>query len=495
MALKVILAGYNVDCDVIDELKKSAPSRNDITPETFSASYARISRDPRPVNELRSVARKEVEKARHSNQNIIFKMGHHSVAEHAVFNFDVMGVSRLAIEEIEKFRLCSFTEKSQRYITLGDDYIIPDEIKRAGKQKVFIDTINAQNALYHELYRKLRPYVFETHRDLAKNPKKHRVLEGWAKEDARYVVSLAVLGQLGLTINARNLEFLIRRFASKELEELREFNRHIYALAKKVAPSIILFTEPNDFDARTYGKLKEEAQSIEAQSKGKKSQRISLVDFTPDADTKLIASLLHTVTSLSYKECLKRAKSLSDERKREYIKTAFKYMEFHDGALREFEFVDLTYDLVISATCFAQLKRHRMATLTTQKYNPELGVAVPPSIIEIGAKKKFIETIEKTNETYRQLKNNIDNGVDYILTNAHQRRVLLKVNARELYHISRLREDTSAQWDIQDVVKEMRKLAEKVMPLSCILIGGKNVFPDIYKKIYNQVPKLMPPEY
>ena len=53
-------------------------------------------------------------------------MGHHSVAEHAVFNFDVIGISRLAMEELEKFRLCSYTEKSQRYITLDKDFVLPD---------------------------------------------------------------------------------------------------------------------------------------------------------------------------------------------------------------------------------------------------------------------------------------------------------------------------------------------------------------------------------
>ena len=71
--MKIILAGYNLDSEVIEELKKNSPERQDITPETISAAYARISRDPRPVDELRAVARAEVERARRSNQNIIFK--------------------------------------------------------------------------------------------------------------------------------------------------------------------------------------------------------------------------------------------------------------------------------------------------------------------------------------------------------------------------------------------------------------------------------------
>ena len=147
--MKVVLAGYNVDREALDEVRRAAPARLDLTPETLSASYARISRDARPVDELRRAARAEVDKARRSNRAIIFKMGHHSVAEHAVFNFDIMGVSRLAIEEIEKFRLGSYTEKSQRYITLGSDFVIPEEIVEAGLKDLFVTTIKAQNALYH----------------------------------------------------------------------------------------------------------------------------------------------------------------------------------------------------------------------------------------------------------------------------------------------------------------------------------------------------------
>jgi thymidylate synthase ThyX len=216
--MRIILAGYNVDSSVLEELKKNSPPREDVTPETLSASYARISRDPRPADELRAAARTEVERARRSNQTIIFKMGHHSVAEHAVFNFDIIGVSRLAIEEIERFRLCSFTEKSQRYITLGEDFVVPEEIRRAGLEDLFTSTVRAQNVLYHRFYGRLRPHVFDKFRESAADPKNHAVLDGWAKEDARYIVSLATQGQLGLTLNARNLELLIRRFAGRENE-------------------------------------------------------------------------------------------------------------------------------------------------------------------------------------------------------------------------------------------------------------------------------------
>ena len=132
--MRVKLAGFNVDNEILKKLNRSGLVT--VTPETLSAAYARISRSPLPIDQLRKKACQDVEKARKSNQKIIFAMGHHSVAEHAVFNFDIMGISRLALEEIERFRLVSYTEKSQRYVTLAGDYILPSEIKDPPLKKI-----------------------------------------------------------------------------------------------------------------------------------------------------------------------------------------------------------------------------------------------------------------------------------------------------------------------------------------------------------------------
>ena len=152
--MKIILAGYNLDYETIREFQELHPEVQNLTPETISAAYARISRSPKPVDELREIARQEVEKARQSNRNIVFDMGHSSIAEHAVFNIDVIGVSRILVEEIEKFRLCSYTEKSQRYVLLKDDFVIPAEIRKAGLEDAFIGIVREQNRFYHELYKK-----------------------------------------------------------------------------------------------------------------------------------------------------------------------------------------------------------------------------------------------------------------------------------------------------------------------------------------------------
>jgi flavin-dependent thymidylate synthase len=492
--MNVILAGYNVDKDVLDELKRHGPPRLDVTPETLSAAYARISRDPRPADALRRAARDEVGMARRSNRTIIFRMGHHSVAEHAVFNFDILGASRLAIEAIERFRLCSYTEKSQRYITLGDDFVVPAEIRDAGEERLFVRTVRAQNALYRKLYRRLRPLVFGRNPELVENSRKRGVLEGWAKEDARYVVSLATEGQLGLTVNARGLELMIRRFAANGLAEVRELGRKLHDLAKEVAPSIVLFTEASDFDARTY-QAWEEAAGHEVRGGLRRSKSaVRLVEGTPDGDDMILAALLHTTSGLPFKDGWTHVKRVTRAARRELMKKAFEHMEFYDVPPREFEYADLTFELVLSASCFAQLKRHRMATLTEQDYDPALGVTVPPAVEAAGARMEFAAIIERTNAAYDRLKKKVGSAADYVLTNAHRRRALLKVNVRELYHVSRLREDATAQWEIRELSARMSQLARTAMPLAGLLLGGKDVYPRLYKKVFGKSPRAVPPD-
>ncbi len=491
--VEVILAGVNIDWETLKELERGASARPDnLTPETISAAYARISRNPRPVNELRDIARREVEKARKSNQSIVFDMGHSSIAEHAVFNVDILGVSRLIVEEIEKFRLASYTEKSQRYIRLEDDYVVPEEIRKAGLQDLYRRTIETQNALYHRLFEALRRRIFEIHAEGAPEETNTAVLEGWAKEDARYIVSLATEAQLGMTANARTLELMLRRMASHPLAEVKEYGKKLYGAVKAVAPSLIRYTEATGFDRDTRSDLEKEIENIVKKHEGLptagapfgREDSVVLIDATAGGDDLIVASLLHSHSHRSLAECRRLASRLSNGEKEAVVKTACRHMAVYDAPLREFETADLLFEATVSATCFAQMKRHRMATIISQDYDPGLGVTVPPMIREVGMEGPFMDTIEKTNEAYRRIASLSPQAAPYILTNAHCKRILIKVNVRELYHISRLREDAHAQWDIRETARQMVRLGRSVMPVSLMFACGKDAFEDLQAGIF-----------
>jgi flavin-dependent thymidylate synthase len=490
--MKIILAGYNLDFETIRDFQKLRPEAQDLTPETISAAYARISRSPKAVDALRAIARQEVENARQSNQNIVFDMGHSSVAEHAVFNIDVLGVSRLLVEEIEKFRLCSYTEKSQRYVRLEGDFVIPEEIRGTRMEGPFVDMICKQNRLYHELFEKLKSRVFEKHKDLAADPTNRSMLEGWAKEDARYIISLATETQLGMTINARNLELMLRRLAAHPLSEAKEYSRKLYEATKDTAPSLIRYTEATDYDRLTRQNLREAVSALIRKSEHKTApvptelngQDVSLVYATPGGDDRIMASLIHSSSDLPMSRCLQMVSSMDTHEKEALIRTAVKHIKSYDPVLREFENAELHFELTISASCFAQIKRHRMATITCQDYDPALGATVPPAVSEIGMNNTFMGIVTETEKTYDQIRGLFPLAAGYILTNAHRRRVYMKINAREMYHIARLRGDAHAQWDIRETAAEMVKLGRVAMPLALILATGKDGFSSLHNQVF-----------
>lgn len=458
--MKVNLAGYNVDTNILKKL--SSKYKKFLTPEILSCAYARISRYDLSIDKLRERALKEIEKARETNRRVIFEMGHSSIAEHSVFNIDIIKISRLAVEEIEHFRLASYTEKSQRYIKLKEGFYIPSEIK---------------NSKIGERYQRVIKKLFLTYQDFIK--------KGITKEDARYLLPLATYTQLGMTINARSLEYMLRKFSCSSLSEIKELGRRIFRKVKKVAPSLLRYYQATDYELKTREELKKFSEKF-FQSKEIEEEV---------EDVRLIAYYHNDLIpkAIIYPYLLKpfpKNLSLTAEEKEAIIKKSLEYLEFYDAVLREFELGFLVFEIVISATAFAQLKRHRLMTLITQPYEPGLKFTIPKLIIEKNLEKEFKERIEEVEELFYSLKEKL--GIEkaqYILTNAHRKRILVGLNPRELYHISRLREDKEAQWEIREITKKMSNIAKEKMPEVFILLGGKDRYPDIYYSVYHKYPK------
>jgi flavin-dependent thymidylate synthase len=458
----------------LDEFSQS----QDLTPETLSAGYARISRDPRSVDEIRRDAAREVGRARRSNEAIIFGMGHSSVAEHAVLNLDVIGISRLAAEELQRTRLASYTEKSQRYITLTGDYLVPEEIAAMGRSAAMNELVSSLNAAYTTLFERLLPFMQEKYADLWSDPKRRGVVEGYAKEDARYVVPLAALTQMGMTANSRVIEMTIRRLAAHPLAEIRELAGRIFDAVFPHAPSVIRHTDPTPYDTGAPAEIARVAAQISGGPDGGRDNAalLTLVDHTPNADERLAAVLLFARGRRDFDSCRRMAENLTAQQKEALVDAAFSHIESYDRVLREFELITLTFDAVVSASNFAQLKRHRMATIIAQDYDIDLGIEVPPSVADAGLTDTFRDAVGRAETLFKEIYTKNPRAAPYVLTNAHRRRVLVSLNLRELYHVARLRMDGTAQWDIRSLASAMTEEARRVMPLAAKLLAGKDAF-------------------
>lgn len=474
-AMKIILAGYNVDRSLISNMPGE---KYPATPETLSAAYARISRNPKPIDELRSDALEDVKRARKSNTSIVFGLGHSSVAEHAVFNFDLIGVSRLAVEAIESHRLNSYTEKSQRYIKINKDYIVPEEIAGAGAAEEFTEMVNTQFDAYSHILEKLHPYFIKKYGVKEGDKKEASRIEGLAKEDARYALPLATTSQLGMTINARNLEYLIQRLAGDPLAENRRISRALYESTSDIASSLIKYVEPKTHFNSQPEIIKENISAAPAEP-----DFVKMIKSDADGETTVIAAM--TADSAGgFDRALQKASAMKKEERIEFFRNKLCGLEKWDRVPREFELADFTFELIISSSCFAQLKRHRMATIIPYKYDTVLGFTVPESIKETGTENLLAKVMHESEKLYGKLKSKIPHAADYALTNAHRRRVLMKMNARELYHFSRLREDEHSQWDIRLIAGEVMNKVRQEMPALFILACGKDRFSELINSIY-----------
>jgi thymidylate synthase ThyX len=513
MALEINIAGMTIDKDGLDEAKallnKEYTTKEEIdhallileslTPETVAASYARISRDPDPIPKLREKARSDVAKARASYEMINFGLGHKSIAEHAVFNFDVMGLSRFAVEAIEEKRLQSYTEKSQRYIMLNGDFVLPTEIAGTPLESEFVANIEEQNVFYKESIDKL--LAWHKTRDYSANfaslgipvdnkKRQDDTLLGYAKEDARYALSMATQAQLGMTLSARNLESLIARLRSSGIEELRQIGGKLFACVDGIAPSIIKYTEPTKYFKETRKELAAHVRTLIDPSSMPPyttpwgaTENVKLFNMLHRDDSNL-AALLFGASDIDYDQALDIISELDEDKQRTLRDAADRYQEKHDPKLREYELGDRVAEIVMSASAFAQMKRHRMNTIIAQDYNPVLGHTVPASIHGAGLWAEFSTLMMKSDALYADL---LDAGLGrdvatYALTNAHRRRILYDANNRQVHAFGAERLNLPAQWDIRQLANEYVSLVKETSPIMLEKVCGKDQFDETKRR-------------
>ncbi len=468
--MKLIVAGYNIDRSLIDAIDSETA-----TPEVLSAAYARISRSIKQVDELRSEALSEISKARSSNKNIIFEMGHSSVAEHAVFNLDLIGVSRLLTDTVQRTRLASFTEKSQRYVTFSKDYVVPAELAKRPKikkqYKQLMDALFAEyetsfNAL-NELYQTELPGL------------KPREREAMAKEDARYILPLATKTQMGITINARSLENLLRRLAKSKLAEAHELHTELYTQVSAITPSLIRYIEDDGFSGgidlnkvNYTGFLQQELpwlEELDLQAK------LRIISSPQNIDDSILAAIIYQQGELNWNDTKDTVARLPRLVKQQLWKQVFSQLKAWHKVPRAFETIEFGFEISMSECCWAQFKRHRLTTML-RKGGYSTVTKLPSAIARINRTKVWEDLADTANDFALSLPPAFKHIAPYCRLNASILTVYTKMNLREIYHFVRLRSDEHAQWEIKEISKLMADRVRSAAPKAGEFLCGKSEY-------------------
>lgn len=190
-------------------------------PERAVAAAARLCYSPRGVSELHE---KLTEEEVASLLEKLVGMGHFSALEHAVFTFGVEGISRACSHQLVRHRLASYSQQSQRYVTLGEPVaIIPETVKA---DKAACEEFDAMLESLWALYSKL-------------------VEGGVPPEDARYILPNACETKIVVTMNARELRHFFRlRLCRRAQWEIRDMAVEMLRVVGPAAPKLFAGTGP-----------------------------------------------------------------------------------------------------------------------------------------------------------------------------------------------------------------------------------------------------------
>ena len=157
--------------------------------------------------------------------SILRESGHMSPYEHASFTYAVEGVSRVATHQLVRHRIASYSQRSQRYVSMDNHgCVLPPEV----------GNVEGARAIFEECAKKARD-AYERMTAL-----------GVPMEDARFILPHGWETAVVITMNARELtHFFGLRLCRRAQWEIRETARRMLVLAFGVARELFLSAGPS----------------------------------------------------------------------------------------------------------------------------------------------------------------------------------------------------------------------------------------------------------
>lgn len=439
-------------------------SPKDLSPETIAVTFAKTSRSPKPFDEIAGELTDE--RSAKFHEKWVVGYGHASVAEHAVLHLALENVSRLAIETIEGNRLASYTEKSTRYQQWDEDaFFVPDELDGHSLNEEFVSLCNQLFQTYHDFIPKIQSWMRRKYpqKEGESTQAYERRIRPASVDVCRFLLPAASLANVGVTINARALEYAICKMLSSPLAEVRDIGARLRAVGERETPTLIKYAACNDYLVGTRARMRQYASDIPSVENQDDFQLLSWDEH--GQDQVLAAILFRFDGSADYQACFDHIRGLSKEEKAEFVESIMSPRGQFDQPLREFEYAQMTFEVVMDQGAYFEFKRHRMMTQTVQPLTPELGFAVPKAITESDCGKAYNTIMRKAADFYHETAAWHPDVASYIIPNGFNRRVLFTMNLRQAFHFCRLRAAHNAHFSIRRVAQRMAEEITQIYPL------------------------------
>jgi thymidylate synthase ThyX len=456
-----------------------------LSEEQIAVTFAMTSRRPEPFDQIAEQVSQE--KAADFHERWVLGYGHASVAEHAVVHLAVENISRLACDTLEDNRLASYTEKSSRYQLLPQGYYyVPDEL--AGSPHLaglYRQTCDHLFQCYHRLIDGCMEHLRKVHpqREGERESAYTMRLRREATDNCRAVLPAATMTNVGVTANARVLEHAISKLLSSELSEERQLGEELREQGRKITPTLIKYADDNQYLRGTAKQQHRWSQELallrngahrpvtpdrqhDSAEEGAAPIFARLIDWDQQAEEKLATALLYRQSDVSYEELWHRVLAMGAEERQEIIASCVASLGPHDAPVREFELVNYTFEFLMDYGAYREFKRHRMQSYFPQPLTVAHGYRTPPALItDAGLAGEYREAVDSSTDAYQRVYEYSPQAAPYLVTHAHYRRVLSRMNLRECYHLFKLRTSKMAHPSIQEPMRKAMEQAKKTHPL------------------------------
>lgn len=433
-----------------------------LSPETIAVTFARTSRSPQNFDEI--AAELTDEKSAQFHEKWVVGYGHASVAEHAVLHIAVENISRLAVEALESSRLASYTEKSTRYQKWAPgSYVIPAEFAEEPLRSIYTAACDDLFSAYQQALPMVKKAIE------AQNPCQDGETEAaWDRrirsryvDVCRFLLPAASLANVGMTANARVLEYAITKMLSHPIAEVRQVGVELKTVTQAEVPTLVKYAAENEYLRSLAG----DAQPAAVSQVDRPPDWCQLVHFDPQGEDHVLAAYLFRTGGSDYTSALEAVKRFSLIEKQDLAARLLAARGGHDMPPRELEEASYTFDFLIDQGGYFELKRHRMMTQISQLLTCREGWVLPRLFADAGASDLYQRSMQIAQTAYNRLAEEYPFAASYVVPNGYLRRVLLTFNLRTAFHLCALRSAENAHFSMRRAALRIAEEIRKVHPV------------------------------
>ena len=461
-------------------------------PETVKgALFARYSRAAKPLRRLfhdefyagvaagPGTSTVGLERAERLYQKVFNEFGDDSVAQLGGVHLAVEDASNVLTKVLERGRLMAYLEQSTRYIPYTERrgetwrYLVPAELDGRPLRAQYVDTLNAAFETYARWIEPMREWFERRYPKAAGDSDAvyRSAIRAKALDTLRGLLPAATQSNVGIYGTGQAYEALLLRMRAHPLAEVRTTADLMLTELRQVIPAFLTRVDQPDrggawsrYFADTRERMAGLSARIDAGAPAAPAAEVTLTDFDPDGEVKVVAAALYATSSRSDVELLAAARAMTHDQRAEVLAAyAGTRANRRHKPGRAFERTSYRFDILTDYGAFRDLQRHRLLSIDWQTLTPGHGYTQPEAIVEAGGDAEWREVMTRSAELHEAIAAaGLAAVAPYAVAMAYRCRFVMDMNAREAMHVIELRTAPAGHPAYRRVCQQMHRLIASV---------------------------------